>query len=504
MTAPAPVAARSLQHQLLWTVLGVVGVVWLLVVMSTWADTQHEVDELLDAHLSQAASLLVSQPLDELNRIVFPESPVLHEYQSRVVVQVWHQNELMVRSATAPLQPLAPSGQLGLSSVQLDGREWRVFSAAGRDEHVVVHVAEQEDFRADVLVASLRSVIWPMTLALPLMGLAIWWAVRRAVQPLQTLGNVVAQRPPGGLEPLPTAQVPLEAQPMVAALNRLFARTAELMDAERRFTADAAHELRTPMAAIRMQAQVAQGATDALERDEALAATVQGCDRATHLMEQLLQLARLESQDTVATSHCNLHACVHTVLTDLQAMATRRGQQIIWPQDPGGAGGTGPESGVWVPSPAGLTTVLLRNLLDNALRYSPPGASVRLHLDTGARQAPSAATGEPLQPGQARQPDPALTKGQTALSGQALPVRLVLQDSGPGLSDTDLKRLGERFFRVLGSGEAGSGLGWSIVSRVARLYGLSVEVGRSADLGGLQVAVTWPVPTNTVSDAPSA
>lgn len=476
MKPPTPATARSLQRQLLWTVLGSVGVVWLVVILATWTDTRHELDELLDAHLSQAASLLVSQPLDDLNHAVFTDAPVLHEYQSRVVVQVWHHDALVVRSATAPLQPLAPNGQRGLSEVSLEGQIWRVFSAPGRDPNVVVHVAEQADFRADVLDASLRSVIWPVGIALPLLGLAIWWAVRRAVQPLQALGALVAQRPPGGLEPLPTDHVPLEAQPMVAALNRLFARTAELMDAERRFTADAAHELRTPMAAIRMQAQVAQGATQTAERDEALAATVQGCDRATHLMEQLLQLARLENQDTRQTGPCDLNACLRTVLADLQPIARRRQQHIDWPH-------AAQPHPVQVHSPAGLTTVLLRNLLDNAMRYSPPGATVRLQLEAPEPVLDTA-------------PNPALSTSAATAAAQApvglvSRVRLVLQDSGPGLSPSDMKRLGERFFRVLGSGEAGSGLGWSIVTRIARLYGLTVEVGHSAELGGLQVAVTW-------------
>lgn len=459
MNQTAAPGGPSLRNRLTWTVLGSVGLVWLVVIVATWVDTRHELDELLDAHLSQAASLLVSRPLDDLNRTVFPDAPVLHSYQSKVVVQVWHHDSLVVRSATAPLQPLAPNAQRGLTEVSLDGQSWRVFSAPGRDPDVVVHVAEQADLRADVLDASLRGVLWPVGIALPLLGLVIWWAVRRAVQPLQSLGTVVTQRPPGGLDPLPTHDVPLEARPLVDALNRLFARTAELMDAERRFTADAAHELRTPMAAIRMQAQVAQGATQAAERDDALAATVRGCDRATHLMEQLLQLARLEGQDALPSGGCDLSACIRAVLNDLQPMALRRSQHLHWA--PPAAAATSDQPVAWVESPAGLTTVLVRNLVDNALRYSPPGGRVRLRIETPADL-------------------------------HAAPVRLVLQDSGPGLSPADLARLGERFFRVLGSGEAGSGLGWSIVTRIARLYSLTVAVTRSAELGGLRVSVTWP------------
>ena len=449
----APTQARSLKTRLLWTVLGSVGLVWLVVAVATWYDTRHELDELLDAHLSQAAALLVSQPLDGSSPTLLG-LPERYKYQSSVVLQVWRRGQLVLRSATAPQQPLAAPGQQGLSTTRINAEAWRVFTTTGQGDEVVVHVAERQRLRSDVLRASLRSAIWPMLIALPLLGMAIWWAVRHAVQPLQALGDLVAQRPPGGLEPLPTQQVPQEALPMVTALNRLFDRTAALMDAERRFTADAAHELRTPMAAIRIHAQVAQGATNAAERAEALAATVQGCDRATHLMEQLLQLARLDSTEQAPAARCDLSASVASVVADLRPLAQRRGQHMAWEHAPG----TPP---LWVAMPPALATVLLRNLLDNALRYSPDGATVRL-------QTHAPADGEPG------------------------PVSVALHDSGPGLSAADRLRLGERFFRVLGSGQAGSGLGWSIAARIARLHGIDVAVGQSTELGGLHVTLTWP------------
>ncbi len=454
MTASSPPLPtrppRSLQSRVLWAVLSVVGVLWLVVAAATWWDTRHELDELLDAHLSQAASLLVSQPLDDLGQLARTDAPSLHEYQTRVVLQVWHQGRLLVRSDNAPVEALAPATQRGFSDAVIGGEAWRVFSTPGRDAHVVIQVAEQEAARAEVLMASLRSVAGPMAVAFPLLGLAIWWAVRQAVKPLVALGQQVAQRRPGELAPLPTRPVPLEAQPLVLALNRLFDRTSALIDAERRFTADAAHELRTPLAAIRMQAQVAQGALNDAERTEALTATLQGCDRATHLVEQLLQLARLEVEPLVQPEHTDLQACVATVLADLRHSAARRGQTLEW---------TPPaDQTLWVTTPAGLTRVLLRNLLDNALRYSPDGAAVRL-------------VASPVGDG-----------GSTRLS---------LHDSGPGLSEADMQRLGERFFRVLGTGQSGSGLGWSIVTRIARLYGLQTTVVRSAELGGLEVTLVW-------------
>jgi two-component system sensor histidine kinase QseC len=465
MTQTDRYTAHSLQYRLLWSVLLVVGLVWLVVAVATWMDTKHEVGELLDAHLSQAAALLVSQPLEDLAQIVQPETPTLHDYQPKVVLQVWHQNQLVLRSASAPEQPLAQPTQRGFSDITISTKAWRVFSAPGMDPHVVIHVAEQEEARADVRLASMRSVIWPMTIAFPLLGLAIWWAVRSAVQPLKRLGDQVAHRHPGESHPLHTLNVPLEAQPMVQELNRLFARTAELIEAERRFTADAAHELRTPMAAIRMQAQVAQGATDADERNEALQATLKGCDRATHLMEQLLQLARLDTEATIEPEHTDLDACITAVLADLAPMAARRQQRMEWTPP-----STAPP--LRVSTPPGLTMVLLRNLLDNALRYSPDGGCVRLHTSVITHTNSDTTTS---------------TTGTAPRTATCL----TLQDSGPGLSAEDRQRLGERFFRVLGSGQPGSGLGWSIVTRITRLYGMSATVQRSPDLGGLQVTLVW-------------
>ena len=443
-------ASRSLQARLLSTVLGLVSLVWLAVAVSTWLDTEHEVGELLDAHMSQAASLLVSLPLDELTRLNLSETPTLHEYQPKVVFQVWHGQELVVRSGTAPAQSMAQPGVLGFSEPLIDGQPWRVFSTPGLDEHVVIHVGEQRQAREDVVLASLRSVIWPMALALPLLALGVWWGVRWAVKPLRDLGWQVSHRQPDAAEPLPLQAVPLEAQPLVHELNRLFDRTASLIQAERRFTADAAHELRTPIAAIRMQAQVAQGATQDDERNEALAATLQGCDRATRLVAQLLQLARLEAEpSSPGDAQTDVHATLGHVLADLQAVAQRRHQRLEAPQAQPGT--------CLCPAPEALVAVLLRNLLDNALRYSPDGAWVRVQIHA------------------------------SRAGGQ----RVTVEDSGPGLTDDQVARLGERFFRVVGTLQPGSGLGWSIVKRVAALYGLTVHLGRSTDLGGLRVDVDW-------------
>jgi two-component system, OmpR family, sensor histidine kinase QseC len=463
-TASVPKSGLSLQARLLVTVLGVLGVVWLAVAVSTWVDTGHELNELLDAHLSQAAALLVTQRLDDLEGDNFPPPPTLHRYQTRVAIQVWHEGRLVVRSTDAPDAPLAEGIKPGLSTQMVGGQAWRVLTTPGREADVVIHVGELESARRHILMASLRSTAWPMLLALPLLALGVWWAVRGAVGPLRQLGQAVAARRPESLEPLSAHAVPPEVAPLVAALNGLFDRMAELLASERRFTADAAHELRTPIAAIRMQAQVAQGASTEPERAQALAATLLGCDRAARLVEQLLQLARLEGEAArggqavqAGAVPTDLTTAARGLLAEFDAQARAKGQQLV-------LDAPGPVS---VPVPAALAQVLLRNLIDNALRYSPDGAVVRVAI-RGAASGKSAA--------------------------------LVVEDSGPGLPPEALARLGERFFRVLGTGQAGSGLGWSIVQRVVRLYGMTVSVDRSEALGGLRVTLSWLDGSQTPED----
>jgi len=440
---------RSLQSQLLLAVLGLVLLAWTAAAALTWHKAQDEVGDLLDAHLAQTAALLRLQQLDELDEDQLNEAPDLDKHQHHVVFQLWREGQLLARSKNAPTEPLTHQRGRGFADSQAAGKSWRVFVTQGHEGDVNILVGEQQSARQDIVRASVVGMLKPMALALPLLALGIWWVVRGLVRPLRQLGAAVSVRQPQSLVPLPSAGVPPEVLPLVSALNDLFTRMAELLVTERQFTADAAHELRTPIAGIRMQAQVAQGATQNAERAAALDATVQGCDRATRLVEQLLQLARLDAEtatpDAAAT---DLGRVAHMVVADLQSAAQARGQQVLL-QTPGPVN-------IHLTEP--LAHVLLRNLLDNALRYSPDGAQVQVHI--------------------------------TAASA-GIPARLCVEDGGPGLTNGEMARLGERFFRVLGTGQSGSGLGWSIVRRIARLHNLRLQVDRSPALGGLRVQVSW-------------
>lgn len=440
--------ARSLQGRLLALLMSVVAVVWMITAAYTWFDTRHELDELLDGHLAQVAALLTTLNLDEIAEDEHADAPSLHRYAPKVTFQVYHRGRLISHSANAPSQPLASASSAPVfQTVTLDGDTWRVFTTPGKQADVQLFVGEQLHSRADILWALLRSTLWPMGMALPFLALAVWWAVRQGVEPLHRLGQTLAERPAQSLGAVNLDQAPIEMQPMLTALNGLFGRINELMESERRFTADAAHELRTPIAAIRTQAQVALGETDDALRRHALQATLEGCNRATRLVEQLLTLSRLESGAEPALSPQSLNDLIQSVVSDLAHLGLAK-QQDIEVQAP---------TPCTVLGDATLLTVLLRNVIDNAIRYSPPAARILLRLQGST--------------------DAAL---------------LTIEDSGPGMSEADLQRVGERFFRVVGSGQSGSGLGWSIVQRIAQVHHASVHVTRSPTLGGLQVSIRWP------------
>ncbi|WP_250523349.1 MULTISPECIES: ATP-binding protein [unclassified Caballeronia] len=440
---------RSLQGRLLVLVIGVVVGVWLITALFIWRDARKELDELLDSHLAQAAALLVIQQTQSIDDDDTIESRVPHPYAPKVVFQIFHDGQAVVRSANAPTEPMIPGDRhidKGFATVQINGEAWRVFSMRVLREDTRVYVGERVDSRTAILLAVLRGTLWPMALALPLFGIATGWAVRQGVAPLKRLGRTIALRGPDDLAPVVMPQTPAEISPVLDALNQLFVRIQTVWEAERRFTADAAHELRTPIAAVRTQAQVALAETDDTLRQHALHATLEGCDRATRLVDQLLVLSRLESGATLELTTVDLSALAQRVVAELapRSLGKRQSLEFDGAKD------------CHVSGDETLLAALVRNLVDNAIRYSPPGASVRIKTDTNQDRAV-----------------------------------LSVEDSGPGLADADRSRLGDRFFRVSGTAESGSGLGWSIVQRIVDLHAAAVNVRRSRDLGGLEVEVKW-------------
>ena len=442
---------NSLQYRLMMSLLGVTAFAWLLVLGLTWYETDHELNELLDAHLAQTASFLVAQTGDghEAHED-FTTAPTLHKYQPRVAFQIWHEGEILVRSEQAPQTALRTDSQTGFANIKINGQAWRIFSTQGKAKDVWVHVAELSQFRQDILHASLKSALIPLLFVFPLMAIFIWWSIRISLLPLRSLGQEIGTRKASSLVPLPDRTVVAEVQPLVKALNLLFQRVEVQMNNERQFTSDAAHELRTPIAAIRMQAQVAIGSENPEAQTIALEALIQACDRANRLISQLLELSRLDA----LASHYEINdmKSVDVVKVTRDQLADSASEWLAKKQQ---LSLESPEFLALNVNPEWLA-IIVRNLVDNASRYSPSGAIIRIKWQNS--KTPS----------------------------------LVVEDSGPGISEEDMRRMGDRFFRVLGNDTEGCGLGWSIVQKIAKTCHVQIELGRSEDLGGLKVQLTWP------------
>jgi len=313
------------------------------------------------------------------------------------------------------------------------------------DEHVSRH--EAREARDEIVEALGKALVWPLAMALPALVLAIWLGVGSGLRPLRELRAQLARRGADDLAPLDAARAPTEIEPLVAELNRLFGRIEGALQRERRLTADAAHELRTPLAVLSTQAQVARRASGEAARNEALDALVAGAGRAARLIEQMLTLARLEAgQPGEHAQPVALRELARRVLAEAAPGALEKNLDISL------ADGAPAE----VRGHPVLLEILLRNLVDNAVRYTPAGGRVRVAL----------------QPAQET-------------------LRLEVLDNGPGIPPAELAHLGERFHRLAGSGEAGSGLGLSIVLRIAELHRGTVRFANAPD-GGLEVTVELP------------
>jgi two-component system sensor histidine kinase QseC len=438
----------SLRRRLLFLLSGTVLAAWLATAVFTYFDARKEIGEMLDAHLAQSAGLIAAQLEHELDDDRESTVPRQYKHERKIAFQVWdRKGRLLLRSSSAPETRLQSRSE-GYGDAEIDGKRWRIFSRWDESRHYLVQVGERYELRNELAESVASHLLHPLYFALPALALLIWLAVGAGLAPLAGIAREVAQRAPDNLAHLDAGNAPREISPLIAALNALFDRLRTSLEQERRFTADAAHELRTPLAAVKTQAQVALGATGEAERGRALANVVSGTDRAARLVEQLLVLARLDPQTALPPGQ----------RVDLQALA----QQGVAELAPAAAGkgveaGLAPGETAPVAGDAVLLAVLLRNLLDNAVRYTPPGGEVEVSV-------------------------------KPAAGG----VSLAVVDSGPGIPEAERGKVFDRFHRVLGTGEEGSGLGLSIVRRIADLHRATVVLGEGPGGRGLRVEVTFP------------
>ncbi len=470
MTAGAPpgsladrLGLRSLRGRLMALVLACILAAVAVLAAGAYRGALREADATADLHLQQVAqSLGSSLPLAGPGGI--DESADVD-----LLVQVWGPDGApLYRSARARLPQRAV---LGFSDVVADGTRYRVYSI--QTPLQTVQIAQDLDARqARARAQALRATL-PVWLTAPLLMLAVGWIIGHTLAPVERMRRQVAGRAADDLDPLPEDDLPDEVRPLVRELNLLFGRTRDAFAAQRNFVADAAHELRSPLTALRLQAQSLQRAgalDDPAGRDRAVARLTQGIDRAIALVGQLLVLARQDAGGgpQAPMAPVDLQALLRRAVVDLLPQAAARridlglvdgaeGQAAAEATEPE-EGAAVPAAAVTVPGQADALGILLRNLLDNAVKFAPEGGRV----DASLRRLPD---------------------------GGAL---LAVDDSGPGIAEADLPRVFDRFFRSAEATAGGSGLGLAIVRAIADRHGAALRLERSARLGGLRVEVRWP------------
>ncbi|MBZ0225546.1 MAG: two-component sensor histidine kinase [Comamonas sp.] len=403
-----------------------------------------EADALFDYHMQQTAfALRAGLPADAKGM-----GSLRPEYQNNeFIVQVWTNEGLRIfESAMGDLLP--QRAVLGFQEVRSHGGVYRVFSLQTRSQ--VIQVAQDMAVRHRLARGMAWRSLLPLSVMAPLLALAVWWLLGRLFVPVDRVRAQVARRQPQDLSAVDECDLPAEVQPLVHELNALFDRVRRAFAAQQDFVSDAAHELRSPLAALKLQAQGLRRASDEPTRERAVARLEAGIDRATRLVEQLLVLARQEAAGS-PLEQVDLRDVARLALADVAASAQARGIDAGLQEDA--------PRGCHVPGVAEELRLLARNLLDNAIKYTPEGGRV----DVSMRH-----------------------------EGAGLCLRV--EDSGPGIPEAERERVLGRFYRSPQSAQQapGSGLGLAIVQAIAQRHGAQLVLERSERLGGLCVRICFP------------
>lgn len=441
---------NSLRARLLAFLLALAVVVAGAMGLATYHTVLRETDRLFDYHLRQMAL-----SMRDLGAVQFdggaPAPAEAYDFEVRILA-----DDGSVAYATRSAPRAAVRAAPGFADLSVDGRQWRVFSlAAGRR---VIQVAQPLATRRELAAEAAVRSLAPLLAAVPLVALAVWWLVGVSLAPLQSVAGAVRRRDAESLEPVPAAGLPAEVAPLVAALNALLARLRLAFDSQRAFVADAAHELRSPLTALKLQVELLRRAPDDAARAQASAGLAAGVERSRHLVEQLLTLARAEPGGAAMTSEAvDLAEATRQAAADCVPLAAECGSELE-------LDATQP---VAVRGDAAALRILARNLIDNAVRHAGRGGRVQ------ARVTPRPGDGALLQ----------------------------VDDSGPGIAAAERGRVFDRFYRRSADAGSGSGLGLAIVRAIADRHRATITLG-DAPLGGLRVQVAFPPSARSVAGAP--
>lgn len=447
---PLSLRARLMGGFLLLTAIG-----WGAASVSAWLQARHTINELFDTQQMLFAKRLITLNPADLSRSALPATKkVLSSHHGEQ-----EDDALAFAIFTRTGERVFDDGDNGENflfephyrgfrdgKLRGDSDLWRMVWLNTPDERYVIVVGQEWEYRDEMTGAVVQSTLLPWLFALPLMMILLLWLLQRELAPLKQIAHQLQRRSPDDATALSAARLPLEVRPMVDALNGLFSRIHQMLQRERRFTSDAAHELRSPLAALKVQSEVVQLAHDDAEmRQHALANLDTGIDRATRLVDQLLTLSRLDAQRTLAGSETvDLTQLAQQAIMEQDGAAQRAGISLRLENHAGDA--------LLCQGHALLLSLLLRNLLDNAIRYGKRGGTVQVTL----RQR-----------------------------------QWEISDDGPGVSEEALQRIGERFYRPPGQEKSGSGLGLSIVQHIAAIHNMQMRMANQAQ-GGFSVTFDLP------------
>lgn len=449
---------NSIRGRLTVILIGITCLVWLFAVVWIHVSTQSRLEKVLDARLMEAARM-VNSLLTERRVAVGPDGdggqlslkpmddfPI---YESQLFCQIWALNgKLVGRSESAPGERLTDVAN-GFSDTIVAGEHWRVFAVENTQLGLRVMVGDSVSVRERLVQNVVTGVVLPALLLLPILAIMIWLCVRSGLNPLSNLARTLSERDARDLRPLAEDNLRSEITPAVSALNDLFHRVEEARERERNFAIFAAHELKTPLAGLKTQAQIAESAKDDAMRVNAVRQIAAGVDRTSRLVNQLLDLAALETGDELEpTAPEPVSQLLVSISTDMRMLAAHRGVKIELPENL-------PLVSMQFPH---LFTLAMRNLIENAINHSPEGGTVRCNLENG--------------------------------DGHFI---FAIEDDGPGIPPQDMARVTERFYRGSNRSENGSGLGLAIVQMAATRMNGSIELDNRAE-GGLRASLIIPAP----------
>lgn len=437
-------APHSLRTRLLWWLLGAILVTAVAQALIAYRMAHTEADAIFDYHMQQMAmTLRAALPVTADGTAM--NEPRIGE-NSDFVVQVWNADGARVFQS-AKRVALPERAAPGFSNLKVPGATYRVYSMQSPSQ--TIQIAQDRAARRAMASALALRMIAPIAAMAPLLMLVAWWVVTVSLAPVSRVRRQVATRQTDDLTEVSDAGLPDEIRPLVQALNVLSGRLRRAFDAQKSFIGDAAQELRSPLAALKRQAQGLRRATDVATREVAVGRLTAGIDRATRLVEQLLVLARQQASAVTGEKPQPLALCAIArlaVADSASAALARRINLALSQADEGEIYGH-----------AQALRILLRNLVDNAIKYTPPGGRVDVEVCRVADR-----------------------------------LVLTVDDSGPGIPEQDRERVLDRFYRVAGTEATGGGLGLAIVKSIADLHGTLLSLDHSLRLGGLRVAVSFP------------